>query len=216
LRLYRCEARKASASASERGRRDVAVARVDQTVDRVAEQPGVCQPEQVRLVARPSSPLDEDAEDRAEQRVHHDLVGRDTRTPNERWPITGAAVRVDPIDNGKRRPQREVLELRRGYAGLDAPQPSPLEDPAERRAVREVKSEPSRRPGTAARDEASEQPNVRVRRAKEPREDGLRRSPGPCCNDACSGASQSGTVLSWVGLVVSRVTFEPSRSQSEV
>ena len=112
------------------------------------------------------------AEDGAEESVHGRLVGEDASVRQKRRPAPAAPVRMDAVENGHRRPERQVLGLR-GREPL-------LASPGRRRVRRRRRTprrwrgappSPTPLPARAVRGEdAAEQAHVGVarRRAEEP------------------------------------------------
>ena len=54
----------------------------------------------------------QEAEHDTEERVHRRLVGEDSRARHEWRPRPASPIGMDPIDQGHRRPQDEILKLR--------------------------------------------------------------------------------------------------------
>ena len=54
----------------------------------------------------------QETEHDTKERVHRRLQGEDTRAPHERRPRTTSPIGMDPVNDGHRRPEDEILELR--------------------------------------------------------------------------------------------------------
>ena len=115
-----------------------------------------------------------------EERVHRRLVGEDSRARHEWRPRPASPIGVDPIGQGHRRPQEEILKLR-GYKTLS---PATSAHPSERRseecAVREMRDDADPAPGPTGGEQRAEEADVRVRRSEDSLADWLRRHPDGC------------------------------------
>ncbi len=112
--------------------------------------------------------------------MHDRLVGEDAAVADEGRPGPVPPIGMDPVDDGHRRPEREVLRLRRREALLPPASPGGGEERPEHGAVREVNGEADLAPaGTVARQRRAEESQVRVAggRAHEPRDGRLGRRP---------------------------------------
>ena len=100
----------------------------------------------------------------------------DARIREQRRPGAAAAIGVEAVDHGHRRPERGALELRRDDPALPAAQAEPPEGDAGGGAVREV-DRGAGEPPVATRQRRSEQPDVGVRGPEEAPQARLRRGP---------------------------------------
>jgi hypothetical protein len=98
----------------------------------------------------------EEAQHDTEERVHRYLVGEDARARHEWRPGPASPIRMDPIEQGHRRPQDEILKLR-GYETLS---PAISAQPGERRSeecpVREMHDDAEPAPGPAGGKQRAE------------------------------------------------------------
>ena len=122
----------------------------------------------------------QEAEHDTEEGVHRRLVGEDTRARHERRPRAASPIGMDPIDQGHRRPQDEILKLR-GYKTLPpAASAHPAEGRSEECAVREMRGDADPAPGRSGGEQRAEEAHVGVRRSEDSLPDWLRRHPDGC------------------------------------
>ena len=122
----------------------------------------------------------QEPEHNTEERVHRRFVGEDARAGHEWRPRSASPIGVDPIGQGHRRPQDEILKLR-GYKTLP---PATSAHPAERRseecAVREMRDDADPAPGPTGGQQRAEEAHVGVRRSEDSLTEWLRRYPDGC------------------------------------
>jgi hypothetical protein len=84
---------------------------------------------------------------------------------------------MDPIDQGHRRPQNEILKLRGNDTLLPATSAHPTKRRSEECAVREMHDDADQAPRPSGREQRAEEAHVRVRRSEDSLTDWLRRCP---------------------------------------
>ena len=102
----------------------------------------------------------QEAEHDTEERVHRYLVGEDTRARQEWLPRPASPIGVDPIEQGHRRPQDDVLKLRGDETLWPATSANPGERRSEECAVREMHDDANPAPGPAGGQQRAQEAHV--------------------------------------------------------
>jgi len=99
----------------------------------------------------------QETEHDTKERVHRRLQGEDTRARHERRPRTTSPIGMDPINDGHRRPEEEILNLRDHKTLPPAATAHPAEDRSEECAVREMRSNADPTPGRSGGEQGAEE-----------------------------------------------------------